>query len=96
MIKQNHTSKDPSKILHDCLRGSFSFSLLQWKLFSLQERRNKTAYLAFFPVLDPPLLNMVYKASLEQCETGVERRVLTFDCLCILMVIRDALSSTRY
>ena len=25
----------------------------------------------------------------------VERRVLTFDCLCILMVIRNALSSTR-
>lgn len=28
-------------------------------------------------------------------DKGVERRVLTFDCLCILMVIRDALSSTR-
>lgn len=69
MIKQNRTSKDPSEILHDCLRGSFSVSLLQWRLFSLQERRNKTVCLAFFPVLDPPLLSMVYKASLEQCET---------------------------
>lgn len=48
MIKQNHMSKALSEILHDCLRGSFSVSLLQWRLFSLQERRNKTAYLAFF------------------------------------------------
>lgn len=69
MIKQNHTSKALSEILHDCLRGSFSVSLLQWRLFSLQERRNKTAYLAFLSLLDPPLLSMVYKASLEQCET---------------------------
>lgn len=28
-------------------------------------------------------------------DKGVERRELTSDCLCILMVIRDALSSTR-
>lgn len=47
-IKQNHTSKALSEILHDCLRGSFSISLLQWRLFSPHEGRNKTAYLAFF------------------------------------------------
>lgn len=69
MIKQNHTSKDLSEILHDCLRSSFSVSLLQWKLFSLQERRNKRAYHTLFSVLDSPLLSMVYTASLEQCET---------------------------
>lgn len=73
MIKQNHTSKALSEILHDCLRGSFSISLLQWSLLSPHEGRNKTAYLAFFffffPVLDPPFITMVYKASLEWYET---------------------------
>jgi len=48
VIKQNHTSKALSEMLHDCLRGSFPISLLQWRLFSPHERRNKTAYLAFF------------------------------------------------
>lgn len=69
MIKQNHTSRALSEILHDCLRGSFSISLLQWRLFSTHEGRNKTAYLAFLSVLDPPFISVVYKASLERFET---------------------------
>lgn len=70
MIKQNHTSKALSEILHDCLRGSFSISLLQWRLFSPHEGRNKTTYLAFFSVLGLTFISMVYKA----CPTAVQNK----------------------
>lgn len=65
VIKQSHTSKALSEILHDCLRGSFSIFLLQWRLFAPHEGRNKKPILHFFSVLDPPFISMVYKASLE-------------------------------